>query len=97
MKRIISKLAALIEILPELKKGYEKFRCFRSRTGSGVADTTGSDLEESIDLDVELKSVKDCPEPESIRKSIHVTDPLLFIYTSGTTGLPKAVVIKHIR
>ena len=49
---MISKLAALIEILPELKKGYEKFRCFRSRTGSGVADTTGSDLEESVDLDV---------------------------------------------
>jgi acyl-CoA synthetase (AMP-forming)/AMP-acid ligase II len=56
-----------------------------------------SKLDESVDLDEALKSAKDCPEPESVRKSILVTDPLLFIYTSGTTGLPKAVVIKHIR
>jgi acyl-coenzyme A synthetase/AMP-(fatty) acid ligase len=89
--------SALIEILPVLKESCKDFRCFRSQIGSGLSNEIRSILAESVDLDAELKSVKDCPEPESIAKSIHVTDPLLFIYTSGTTGLPKAVIIKHIR
>ena len=88
---------ALVEILPVLKESDKNFRCFFSKSGSGLPDTVHSDLEEAVNLDVALNEAKDCPEPDSIRKSILVTDPLLFIYTSGTTGLPKAVVIKHIR
>jgi hypothetical protein len=28
----------LIEVLPELKKGCPEFRCFRSKSGSGLSD-----------------------------------------------------------
>jgi acyl-CoA synthetase (AMP-forming)/AMP-acid ligase II len=88
---------ALMEVLPELQKDCDNFQCFRSRTGTALPDSVRSNLDGSIDLDSSLKEVSDDPEPESIRKSIHVTDSLLYIYTSGTTGLPKAVIIKHIR
>lgn len=85
-----------MEVLPELRKGCDNFRCYRSKRGAGLSDEVASKLPESVDLD-RLDSVKDCPEPESVTKSISANDPLLFIYTSGTTGLPKAVIIKHIR
>ena len=37
------------------------------------------------------------PVADSVTRSVHFSDKLLYIYTSGTTGLPKAAVIKNSR
>ena len=88
--------SAVMEIRARLEEKEPEFRYFHSKSGRGPnANPEKSAMKESSsDLDADIANSSKEPEPESVRRSINVNDPLLFIYTSGTTGLPKASALK---
>lgn len=88
----------MAEIAHELKEQNPHFAFYYSKSGSDYLSTDEkSEVNEAMHFDNLVILWDPDPEPDNVRKSIKVTDRLLFIYTSGTTGLPKAVNITHIR
>ena len=81
----------VIEVYQRLCDGQDgKFPAFNSISGSdpklASSSTVSSTLNESINLDSAISEMSCSKEPDSITKSIKLTDTLLYIYTSGTTG-----------
>ena len=81
----------VIEVYQRLCDGQDgKFPAFNSISGSDPKLTSSlsvsSTLNESINLDSAISEMSCSKEPDSITKSIKLTDTLLYIYTSGTTG-----------
>ena len=79
------------EVYQRLCDGQDgKFPAFNSISGSdpklASSLSVSSTVNESINLDSAILEMSYSKEPDSITKSIKLTDTLLYIYTSGTTG-----------